>query len=48
MFLIVPLREACLKILISVLVNFVCYVEILEKYLLTIIYVLCHKNLTKT
>ena len=32
MFLIVPLREVCLKILIKVLVNFLCYVEILEKH----------------
>ena len=48
MLFIVPPREGCLKILIWVLVNFVCYVEILEKYFFTIIYVLCHKNLTKT
>ena len=46
MFFIVLPREGCLKILIKVLVNFLCYVEILEIFFFTIIYVLCHKNLT--
>ena len=41
-------REACLKILIRVLVKFLCYVEILEKYFFTIIYVLCHNFFSKT
>ena len=27
---------------------FLCYVEILKNYFFTIIYVLCHKNVTKT
>ena len=47
-FLIIPLREVCLKSLIKVLVKFLYYVEILEKYVFTIIYVLCHKKITKT
>ena len=41
------LREACLKILIKVLVDFLCYIEILNKYFFTIIYVLCHTKINK-
>ena len=43
-FLIIPLREACSKILIKILVQSLCYVEIFGKYFVTIIYVLCHTN----
>ena len=48
MLLIVFPREGCLKIFILVLVIFLCYVEILENDFFSIIYVLYHKNLTKT
>ena len=34
--------------LIEVLVIFLCYVEILENGIFTSIYVLCHKNKTRT
>ena len=36
------------QILIYVLVIFLCYVEIEENYFFTIIYVLHHKNVTRT
>ena len=43
MFLIALLREEN-----QVLVNLLCYVEISENDFFNIIYVLCHKNSTKT
>ena len=42
------LREACLKIYIYVLVQFLCYVENLENYFFTIIYVSYQENETRT
>ena len=48
MFFMISSREACLKILIKVLVIFLCYVEILENDFFTIIYVSSHKNVTRT
>ena len=47
-FFIITSREVCLKILIYlVLVNLLCYVDILEKDFFTILE-FCHKNITRT
>ena len=48
MFFIISSREACLKILILVLVNLLCYVEIKKNDFFTIIYNMGHKNITRT